>query len=152
MYGAFHYTPNECAFESKPSPHPHCEPYSDPVPRSSPGSSMIQVQIALVWNAGSMEDVPAAARLEECAHEVWRRGGADALVHSVWANFQPAQTNTILGETMKNNLHYACIIPSCFVRWLTRAFRTRVCLCTFVITLSLLVCVDLGEPPLEAKG
>ena len=53
----------------------------------------------LVWNALD-ETHATAARLRDCAQEIWQRGGlGGGLVHSVWGNFQPQMTNTILGDT-----------------------------------------------------
>lgn len=87
-----------------------------------------QVQLALVWNAEVADDAPPPRRLQRLAEAIWQEAGGavsgqpppaakgrdagqqgrtphlrqqwhdPAVVHSIWANFQPARTNTILGE------------------------------------------------------
>ncbi len=85
------------------------------------------VQLTLVWNAAmadAAEGTPGGARLEALASRLWQLGGvqqqqaaaglwqadsqqqqgksgqgarAPPLLHSLWANFQPARSNAILG-------------------------------------------------------
>ena len=57
------------------------------------------VQVVLVWNAAKPSTEALPANLVEFAAHLWRAGRAQepCLIHSVWANFQPARTNTIMG-------------------------------------------------------
>jgi tRNA/tmRNA/rRNA uracil-C5-methylase (TrmA/RlmC/RlmD family) len=59
------------------------------------------VQLVLVWNSEAVSEHGSGA-LASLAGFLWRAGlqqpGGGQLLHSVWANFQPAQTNTILGR------------------------------------------------------
>ena len=63
-----------------------------------------QVQLVLVWNAAAGEVGDAAdERLSALSDWLWQRQQhgeqqPGSLLHSIWANFQPAATNTILGE------------------------------------------------------
>ena len=77
---------------------------------AGPGSAEAppSVQVVLVWNAepGGPASIPMR-RLQRLADSIWQQVGeqqrqqrgqqAAPLIHSVWANFQPARTNTILG-------------------------------------------------------
>lgn len=90
--------------------------------RASSSAAGCSVQLTLVWNAssaGAAEGTPGGARLEALAARLWqlvqqqaeavrqragsqqhRHGpaqGAPGLLHSLWANFQPARSNAILG-------------------------------------------------------
>lgn len=59
-----------------------------------------KVQVSLVWNSRS-ENSQSAEKLHVLADFLWRNGGRRSkfyLIHSVWANFQPLATNTILGH------------------------------------------------------
>lgn len=67
---------------------------------AGPASASASVQVVLVWN--SAPGAPSTARLQRLGEALWQQAGPPglrqpALLHSVWANFQPAQTNTILG-------------------------------------------------------
>ncbi len=68
--------------------------------------SAAESQVALVWNC-TLEEFEAEAPAESplllrrLAAELWRKGaarGRPPLVHSVWANFQTARGNAILGR------------------------------------------------------
>ncbi|GAQ86573.1 S-adenosyl-L-methionine-dependent methyltransferases superfamily protein [Klebsormidium nitens] len=63
-----------------------------------------KVQLSLVWNACD-EKAPAAELLPEFAETLWRFGGGrspDAVLHSVWANYQTTRSNIILGNRWRH--------------------------------------------------
>ncbi|KAK9861316.1 hypothetical protein WJX84_012131 [Apatococcus fuscideae] len=67
------------------------------------------VQVVLIWNDKKSQAGDVPSRLAQLAENIWKigqpsagttqRGMADqkGLIHSVWANYQPARDNTIMG-------------------------------------------------------
>ncbi|KAK9814170.1 hypothetical protein WJX72_001591 [[Myrmecia] bisecta] len=58
------------------------------------------VQVVLVWNSLPTEQHRTSS-LRKLANLLWQQGrlaGQAPLLHSIWANFQPSMTNTILGQ------------------------------------------------------
>lgn len=93
--------------------------------KGSGSGGRARVQLALVWNSSATEEEELAAKasaaaqaavsraqrqawrrpprqphatpLRHLASELWLRHGGNGLLHSIWANFQPLRSNTILG-------------------------------------------------------
>lgn len=96
-----------------------------------------KVQVALVWNSRN-ENSPNADKLNDLANFLWRNGGSrskEALLHSVWANFQTSTNNVIFGNRWRHLLgdrefweHVGGIDisldPSSFGQANTRAFES----------------------------
>lgn len=70
------------------------------------------VQVVLVWNASPEATLPTE-RLHTLADSIYAEAGIDsatsgrrsqngALIQSIWANFQPKRTNTILASASEN--------------------------------------------------
>lgn len=71
-------------------------------PSDTAAAAAAQVQLVLVWNAPAGS---SSAQLAALANTLWQAAGKQAggnqQLHSIWANYQQARTNTILGPSWK---------------------------------------------------